>query len=271
MQLVTAKCPDCGADLNIPQGAVNVTCEYCGGNILVTDVLGSNSVIQNCMTLAYAALKNEDYKEAYGHFNSALEADLKHSGAWFGKALCTGELGTVAHPRFDEMMTMFETAINYASADKQNNLKKIAAAEVVKCVRHITPNIKMGEEMLQIEMGDKDPDMAASAADIAANIKKTKEEITRALEKAHEYDASNNDVNTLITEVNAVTNQDSKSEQDSADAGLKLADVQEPAVSTAHVSSPKKSGCSMMIAALIFIIYACIFIYSISNNLINTP
>jgi tetratricopeptide (TPR) repeat protein len=261
MNLITAKCPDCGADLKIPEGSTNVTCEYCGSNILVTDVLGSNAVMQNCMMLAYAALKNEDYKEAYDHFNRALETDMKSSGAWFGKALCAGELGKVANPRFDEMMTMFETAINYAPADKQNNLKKNAAAEVVKCVRHITPNIKFGEQMLELEMGDKDADYAASTADITANLKKSKEEITRALQKAQEYDPSNNDIAALITEVNAVKSVDPNSgsglhiNQDFADAGLKLAEVQEPApASTTPGSSPKKSGCSFMIAAVIFII-----------------
>jgi tetratricopeptide (TPR) repeat protein len=268
MNLITAKCPDCGADLKIPEGSTNVTCEYCGSNILVTDVLGSNAVMQNCMTLAYAALKSEDYKEAYDHFNRALETDMKSSGAWFGKALCAGELGKVANPRFDEMMTMFETAINYAQADKQNNLKKNAAAEVVKCVRHITPNIKFGEQMLELEMGVKDADFAASTADITANLKKAKEEITRALQKAHEYDPANNDVTALITEVNTVKSSDPNSgsglhiNQDFADVKKKLSEVQEPApVQTAPVSGAKKSGCSFMIAALIFIISACVVFY----------
>src|SRR5258706_3061187 len=204
MNLISAKCPDCGADLKIPEGSSNVTCEYCRSNILVTDVLGSNVVMQNCMMLAYAALKSENYEEAYDHFNRALETDMKSSGAWFGKALCAGELGKVANPRFDEMMTMFETAINYAPADKQNNLKKTAAAEVVKCVRHIMPNIKFGVEMVEMEMGDNDADYAASTADITKNIKNTKEQITRALQKAQEYDPSNKDIPVVMTEINAI-------------------------------------------------------------------
>ncbi len=261
MNLITAKCPDCGADLKIPEGSTSVTCEYCGSNVLVTDVLGSNAVMQNCMMLAYAALKDENYEEAYDHFNRALETDMKSSGAWFGKALCAGELGKVVKPRFDEMMTMFETAINYAAADKQNNLKKTAAAEVVKCVHHITPNIKPGEEMVEMEIGDKDADMAASTADIEKNIKNAKEEITRALQKAQEYDPSNKDIPALITEINAVKHSEPmpginlQIDENFSDAQKKLSEVQQPAAATAApVSSAKKSGCSFMITAIILII-----------------
>ena len=260
MQLITAKCPDCGADLNIPEGSLNVTCEYCGSNILVTDVLGSNSVMQNCMTLAYAALKNEDYKEAYGHFNSALETDMKSSGAWFGKALCAGELGSVAKPRFDEMMTMFETAINYAPADKQNNLKKNAAAEVVKAIQKTANQRELAEEMMH-DLDDGDADDKAMTDDMKKNLEKTKEEILRALNKAHEYDPANNDVTKLIDEVSSGTHPESQKleqmrQQLFGSEPLKP-DPEPPA--PAPVTTSKKSGCSMMIAALMFIICACIF------------
>jgi len=265
MQLITAKCPDCGAGLKIPEGNSSVTCEFCGSQVLVTDVLGSGAVMQNCMILAYAALQNNDYKEAYDHFNRALEIDMKSSGAWFGKALCTGELGKVVNSRFDEMMTMFENALKYAPADKQDNVKKNAAAEVVKCVHYISPSIKFGEDMLEIEMGDNDADMAASAADISANLKKTKDEITRALQKAQEYDPSNKDVAALLVEVTSGAffksdfEKESHPKENSAlkefdSAMSELDKIQTETAGQSSANQPdsnKKSGCFSIILILV--------------------
>ena len=258
MNLITAKCPDCGADLKIPDGASSVVCEYCGSNVIVTDVLGTGAVMQNCMILAYAALKDENYEEALSHFNSALEIDMKSSSALFGRALCTGWLGKVAKPGFDDMMEMFEKAISYTPADKQENVKKNAAAEVVKSVRHSIPNIKFGVEMVDLEMGDNDADYAASTADIIANVKKTKEQISRALEKAQEYDPSNKDIPGVITEINAITfskpmpgiNQQIDENFSKAGAELKKIDSQPQ---TPQVTTTKKSGCMGVVAVMVFL------------------
>ena len=269
MQLVTAKCPDCGADLQIPEGSLNVTCEYCGSNILVSEILGSNSVIQNCMTLAYAALQNGNYKEAYNHFDSALEQDMKNYSAWFGKAFCTGELSTVANPRFDEMMNMFETALNDAPADKLANIKKNAAAEVVKAVRNTAEKRRLVEEMVELEKEGN----TFSVGEMVTSIQKSKDEITRALQKAHEYDPSNNDIPALIAEVNAVMNtevnpginQQIQENFAQTDAALKSLDTQQPAPA-GPVYGKKKSGCGVVIASLIFIVGISLVIYFIASR-----
>lgn len=197
MKLITARCPDCGADLNIPEGSGSVKCEYCGSNVTVSDVLGSTDVVRNCMILAYDALKIENYKDAYDHFNRAIENDMKNYSAWMGKAICTGQLNKIANPRFDEITAMFENALNYAPADKQENLKKNIAAETPKVVRHLVKN----EELL-LDLYDlaADSDVSATAEDIRNNFKKSREGATQILQKAHEYDPANEEVNTLLNE-----------------------------------------------------------------------
>jgi tetratricopeptide (TPR) repeat protein len=265
MNLITAKCPDCGAGLKIPEGSSSVICEFCGSQVMVTDVLGTGAVMQNCMILAYAALKNENYEEAFDHFNRALEIDMKSSSALFGRALCTGWLGKVAKPGFDDMMDMFEKAINYAPADKQANVKKNAAGEAVKSVRHLIPNIKFGVQMIELEMDAKDADFAASTADITANIKNTKEQITRALQKALEYDPSNKEIAPLMAEINAITvtaakplpgiNLQIHENFSKADAELKTIDSQtQSPQQTQQVKS--KSGCMGVFAILAFLAIA---------------
>lgn len=57
MELKTAKCPECGADLQIPEGKDVITCEYCGANVIVKDLLGTIAPIQNYMSLAASALQ----------------------------------------------------------------------------------------------------------------------------------------------------------------------------------------------------------------------
>ncbi len=268
MQLVSARCPDCGAELKIPEGSLNVTCEYCGSNILVSEILGSNSVIQNCMTLAYAALQNNNYKEAYSHFDSALEQDMRNYSAWFGKALCAGELSTVANPRFSEMMNMFDTALQNAPADKQTNIKKNAAAEAVKAVRNTAERRRLASQMVELGSG------SFSGGELVANIQKTKDEVIRALNKAQEYDPSNNDIPPLINEVNALAQRfipmpgiNQQIQENFADAERKLAEIQEPAAAPpGPVYGKKKGGCGAVIAALVLIIIISIVVYFVVGN-----
>ncbi|MCE1164143.1 MAG: hypothetical protein LWX07_01930 [Bacteroidetes bacterium] len=195
MILVSAKCPDCGAGLKIPEGSTSVVCEFCGGNILVTDVLGATSVMQNCMTLAYSALESRNYKDAYDHFNRAIEIDMKNPNAWFGKAVCEGMIGKVGENSFGQMVDMFENAFNYAPADKQSNFRKNAAAEIVKVMRKSADVIKLACDMLVL----KDDDSTSS--ELSAEISGLKENVKKTVLKAQEYDPSNNDVTQLLSEI----------------------------------------------------------------------
>lgn len=197
MKLVSARCPDCGADLNIPEGSGSVKCDYCGSNVMVSDVLGSTDVVRNCMILAYEALNIENYKDAYDHFNRAIENDMSNYIAWIGKAICAGHLNKIANTRFDEITAMFENALRYAPADKQENLKKNIAAETVKVIRHL---LKNEELLLDLYSLAADSDVSATAEDIRNNFKKARDGATQILQKAHEYDSANVEVNTLLNE-----------------------------------------------------------------------
>ena len=199
MQLIPAKCPDCGADLKIPEGNTSVICEYCGGNIIVTDVLGTTSVMQNCMMLAYSALEDNNYKDAYDHFNRAIEIDLKNPNAWFGKAVCIGMIGKIGQNSFGQMIDLFESAFKYAPDDKQSNLKKNAAAEIVKVIRNSAKIIQFSSELLLLENDD------ALSSEMSNEVRKLKDTVIKTVQKAQEYDSSNNDVAVLLEEVTSGT------------------------------------------------------------------
>jgi tetratricopeptide (TPR) repeat protein len=199
MQLITARCPDCGADLKIPEGSVSVVCDYCGSNVIVSDILGPNAVVQNCMILAYAALQGENYKDAYDHFNKALELNGTNYNAWFGKAICAGMMSHFNDVRFDEMLVLFDNAIRNAPADKQENLKKNAAAEINKAVMKFVNGMTSGREIfLSASQGGG---ISLNLGNIRGDIMKMKDEVIRAMEKAHEYDPSNKDVSNNLDNI----------------------------------------------------------------------
>jgi tetratricopeptide (TPR) repeat protein len=274
MQLIPAKCPDCGADVKIPEGSTQFTCEYCGGNILVTDLLGSTAVMQNCMMLAYSALESKNYKDAYDHFNRAIEIDLKNPNAWFGKAVCTGMTRKFNENAYGQMLDLFESAFKYSPMEKQPAMKKNAAAEIVKVVKHSQKIVQFASVLLDLESDSKfTPSVKKDVDDIKETVKNT-------MLKAQEYDPSSNDVSALLEEINSgkyfKSDDDlNENENKNEDSPLKhFQDAQEkldsiPPINTnpAPFRSPsaagKKSGCSMVLLILMLVITAAGILYVI--------
>ena len=261
MQLIPAKCPDCGADIKIPEGSTQLVCEFCGGNILVTELLGSTSVMQNCMTLAYSAMENGNYKDAYDHFNRAIEIDMKNPNAWFGKAVCTGMTGKFSDDVFGKMINLFENAFNYAAADKQSSLKKNAAAEIVKVFRKTSKMI-----LFAIELNSFKVDYEYTKT-INDELSKLKETVIKTVQKAQEYDPANKEVTALLDEVISgrfftPDKEEPRENIDSAGNKPVTAEINPSPLAiteqknTSHVSSAgsiKKGGCSMVLIILILV------------------
>lgn len=263
MKLIPAKCPDCGADIKITEGSTSLICEYCGGNIIVTDLLGATSVMQNCMILAYSAMETGNYSDAYDHFNRAIEIDLKNPNAWFGKAVSFGMTAKISDDVFCKMIALFENAVNYAPEDKKANLKKNAAAEIVKVMRHNENLVQMAIELSSFNDDEQFVSM------LTAETKKLKETVLNTVQKALEYDNTNNDAKMLLDEVTSgIYFTGDKKGQNENDNNIPSVfnfpgnDKNSPPVSnkqqnsvsqTGNTTSVKKSGCSMV---LIFIFIA---------------
>ncbi len=195
MHLIPVKCPDCGADVKLPEGKTQLTCEYCGGSILVADLLGSTSVMQNCMTLAYEAINDKNYEDAYDHFNRAIEIDMKNPYALMGKAVCLGMTGKLADNIFNKMTRLYENAFSYAAADKLPNLKKTAAADIVKVVRKNKALIHMAKELIVLNGEDE------FTAELKNNYDELMQSTKEIVNKAVEYDNLSKDVSDLNQEV----------------------------------------------------------------------
>lgn len=258
MQLIPAKCPDCGGDIKIPEGSTSEVCEYCGGNIIVTDVLGTTAVMQNCMMLAFSAMENKNYKDAYDHFNRAIEIDLNNPNAWFGKAVCTGMTRKLNENSFGQMLELFESSFKYTPAEKQPAMKINASSEIVKIVRKNQKLIQLASEILTL---DSDSQFSAS---IKKDINNLQDKVKNTVLKALEYDPANNAAAALLEEINTgkffaleQNNQNELTGDYKADETNKPPSViKNPSETTQPLktANTKKGGCSFVL----FIIFAVI-------------
>ncbi|MBR4389961.1 MAG: hypothetical protein IKT00_12415 [Prevotella sp.] len=90
MKFVSAKCPNCGAELQVARNLKSGFCNYCGSKILFEPEL-SNIVIDqskslaNYRELAESAMRCEDSKNMLKYAEKALEIDSHDSEMWLVK------------------------------------------------------------------------------------------------------------------------------------------------------------------------------------------
>jgi DNA-directed RNA polymerase subunit RPC12/RpoP len=81
-KLVPAVCPNCGAELELPEKLDRAFCTYCGKQIIISKTekhyhVGTGSV-ENLFELGRRAYTAHDFKGAIKHLEEALEIDAKH-------------------------------------------------------------------------------------------------------------------------------------------------------------------------------------------------
>lgn len=125
----SAKCPNCGGDLQVPNDRDTVKCMYCSGDVIVRQAIMSaqGGNVQNWMTLAIAAADAGNHEEAVAHLNKVLEVHPSNHEAWFLKAESTGWLSNLLNCRLSEMVSHMEHAIQCAPDNDINDVKAAAA------------------------------------------------------------------------------------------------------------------------------------------------
>lgn len=100
MSLVNAKCPNCGASIQIDNKLEEGFCSYCGTKIQVKEAITNINVtfdrskdLSNYIDLSIEALKGGNPTEALIHANNALAIDSKSSLAWYTKYTALTRLG----------------------------------------------------------------------------------------------------------------------------------------------------------------------------------
>lgn len=107
MPFVAAKCPGCGAAIQLPDEKKQANCAYCGLSVLVEQAIqlavASGPSLATFLELGNASLINKRSDEAFGYFSRALELDTSLPDAWIGKAKSSIGLASLNDTRMDEI------------------------------------------------------------------------------------------------------------------------------------------------------------------------
>jgi hypothetical protein len=132
MEFKAAICPNCGADLRLPEDKKILKCMYCGKDVIVHDAIGkaAGPTIENMLALAESAKQSNNHEEAYDYYTKILELNSTHYEAWLGKGESAGWLSTIAEPRLQETVTGVENAIKFCPENLRGEVK-LRAADII--------------------------------------------------------------------------------------------------------------------------------------------
>lgn len=101
MKITAAKCPSCGASIEVDADSDRTKCGYCNSPIVVEDAIAKYKVeltgevtvknlpqIESLMKTADMAYKDGDYEEAQSKYDRITELDPDNAKALFRKSLC---------------------------------------------------------------------------------------------------------------------------------------------------------------------------------------
>ena len=124
MKLVSAKCPNCGASLDVNPSQEAIKCEYCHHAILVDDavakykleVSGSVEVENlpkqdNLLKLANRNYENHEYEEAYESYDQVLKLDADNTLALLRYGICKTLLNNYIDFTMDFLSKTFEDVV----------------------------------------------------------------------------------------------------------------------------------------------------------------
>ncbi len=121
MPFHVAKCPTCGASLELEKPSDVMICKFCGNKIFFKESIeGDINKITNFLQLANNEMESGNFQKAIEYFNKVLENDPKNSAAYLGKGLSYGRLCTVEDFKFNELLAGYSNAQKYVP----NNGKK---------------------------------------------------------------------------------------------------------------------------------------------------
>lgn len=116
MNLLSAKCPNCGANLEIPMNNNIFTCEYCKASVILDD-LDEYKKMPNgkkYYVLANSYYDINDYKQALTYCDKLLEYEPKNPYAWLTKGKVTYKLSDRFNNKIFEALKYIMKSIEYS-------------------------------------------------------------------------------------------------------------------------------------------------------------
>lgn len=132
MKLVVAKCPACGATVEVNPNEHTIRCEYCNSSILVEDKIKDITKLNTYLKLAERHYHDKEYKEAYTMYQKVIELDIDNYIAvlrkGISKSLCTNYQNFEINYAINGMKNCYTIIKN----NKQNN--KEASLIINNCI-----------------------------------------------------------------------------------------------------------------------------------------
>lgn len=119
MKFVSAKCPNCGAELQVAENLKSGFCNHCGSRILfepeVSNVkIDHSKSLENYRELALSANRGEDGANMLKYADKALELDAHDGEMWYVKMKAMAEHGRVKDINPESIIECGSNAIQYA-------------------------------------------------------------------------------------------------------------------------------------------------------------
>lgn len=136
--LVPAKCPQCGADIDVDKNLETAFCSYCGTKIIIKDVVKkvkivNNPTVENFIKLGNRYYEEESYGEALDNYKQALEIDPDNWEVVYKKGICTTRTTTLGTFDVEASVNGCKNALKLL-VDSEKDAKKIAEVKVMMAV-----------------------------------------------------------------------------------------------------------------------------------------
>ncbi len=92
MPIISLKCPNCGAALDVNDSLERIQCNFCGNVCVLSEALTQKQVIDEShklkpyLDLAESSMRSGDYAGCEEYADKAIEIDGKNAYAWYLKA-----------------------------------------------------------------------------------------------------------------------------------------------------------------------------------------
>jgi len=120
VQLISAVCPNCGGQLDIPSQLKLAHCIYCGNKIIISDTNADpqKQNVDNWMKLA-DGLQKSNPEQAYQYYSKVLEYEPENYLAWLGKGQTARLSFSLLEPRHEEILDCFQKTRKFLPQENQ--------------------------------------------------------------------------------------------------------------------------------------------------------
>lgn len=144
MKLVAAKCPNCGANIDVDKDSDSTKCEFCKSKIIVDDAIAKYKVeisgkvevenlpkIENYMKLGDRYFDDKEYNDAFKQYEKACELDPDNAKAVLRKGLSKSY--STGYGQFDLKAAINGMKNAYKLLKKQEADSKTVNSYIIEC------------------------------------------------------------------------------------------------------------------------------------------